>query len=134
MTTQRKRNSDAGFSLVEIIVLLLVAAIVLPALILPFREGLRDLEKPVISGTLAFLAQEKMEKKVVCREELDDVIGWGSVAFPSPFTDYSSAGVVDPDVTFGPVQTGLKKITVTVTHSSGQALSLVTVKSNWRME
>ncbi len=134
MTARREYNSLTGFTLIEIIVLLLVAAIILPALILPFREAVRDLGKPVIAGNLALLAQEEMEKKVVCWTDLADVIAWDSAPLPAPFADYSSEGIVDPDVAFGPVQTGMKQVTVTVTHSSGQSLSLVTVKSNWRKE
>ena len=52
----------------------------------------------------------------------------------APFEDYSSLGVVANDAAFGPVQTELKRVTVTVTHSGGDSLSLVTVKSNWRKD
>ncbi len=48
-------RKSTGFTLVEIVVLLLVAAIILPALILPFSEGTRKLELPVIMNTLSFL-------------------------------------------------------------------------------
>ncbi len=129
-----RRKPTAGFTLVEIITVLVIAAIVFPALILPFREGVRDLEKPVIAGTLALLAQQEMETRVVAVESFPDVAGWSEAPLPEPFSEYSSQGVVDPNVSFGPVQAGLKKVTVTVTHNSGQSLSLVTVKSNWRMD
>lgn len=121
---------ESGWTLIEIVVILIVAAIVLPALIIPFTEGVRDLNIPVIADTLALLAQEEMEEKVVCFN-YQSVAGWSSIPLPAPFADYSSEGVVDPNVTFGPVQTGIKQVTVTVTHSSGQTLSLVTVKTNW---
>lgn len=125
--------SSPGWTLIEIVVMLIVAAIILPALIIPFTEGVRDLNKPVIAGTLALLAQEEMEEKVVCLN-YHSVSGWTSIPFPAPFADYSSECIVDPDVAFGPVQSGLKQVTVTVTHSDGQSLSLVTVKSNWKRE
>ena len=127
-------NLAAGFTLIEIIAVLVIAAIIFPALILPFREGVRDLDRPVIAGTLALLAQGEMETKVVAVESFPDVAGWGNTPLPEPFSEYSSEGIVDPEISFGPVQTGLKKVTVTVTHSGGQSISLVTVKSNWRMD
>ncbi len=134
MKSSGKKHTAAGFSLIEIIVVLLVAAIVLPALILPFRVAVRELDQPVIFGTLALLAQEEMEKRVISVESFEEVAGWAGEQFPAPFTDYSSQGVVESEVDFPPVQGGLKRVTVTVTHSGGQSLTLVTFKSDWRME
>jgi type II secretory pathway pseudopilin PulG len=126
------KTFSPGFTLIEIVAMLVVAAIVLPALILPFTESVRELNKPVIAGTLALLAQEEMEKKVVPVQSFSEVTGWGSTPFTAPFGEYSSTGSVNPDVSFGLLTAGLKEVTVTVTHSDGQSLSLVTVKSNWR--
>ncbi len=134
MKSSGKKHTAAGFSLIEIIVVLLVAAIVLPALILPFRVAVRELDQPVIFGTLALLTQEEMEKWVISVGSFNEVTGWSSAPLAAPFSDYSSEGIVDPTLAFDQVPAGLKKVTVTVTHSSGQSLSLVTVKSNWRME
>ncbi len=128
------RTFSTGFTLIEIVVMLIVAAIVLPALIIPFTESVRELDQPMIAGNLALLAQEAMETRVVCVESFSEVTGWPDTAFPSPFEAYSSQGTVDPDVSFATLTEGLKKITVTATHSGGQSLSLVTVKSNWRRD
>lgn len=114
--------------------MLVVAAIVLPAIILPFRVGVRDLQRPTIAGQLALLAQEEMEKRVIA-PSFTELTDWASSSLEEPFSEYSSEGVVDANVTFGPVQTGLKLVTVTVTHSgSGQAVSLTTVRSDWRKD
>ncbi len=125
-----KTNLSPGWTLIEIVIVLLVAAIVLPALIIPFTEGVRDLDRPVISGTLALLAQEEMEKKVISFN-YQSVSGWGATPFSVPFADYSSSCVVDPNASFGTLTAGLKEVTVTVTHTNGQSLSLVTVRSDW---
>ncbi|MFH1039072.1 MAG: hypothetical protein V1789_10450 [PVC group bacterium] len=127
-------NTNApGWTLIEIVVILIVAAIILPALIFPFIEGVRGLNMPVISGTLALLAQEEMEKKVVCLS-YELVNGWASTPFSAPFGDYSSTCNIDPNASFGTINEGLMEITVTVTHIDGQTLSLVTVKSDWELQ
>ncbi|MEA1928190.1 MAG: hypothetical protein U9N73_08270 [Candidatus Auribacterota bacterium] len=126
------KQNEHGWSLIEIVAVILVAAIILPALILPFVEGVRGLDIPVISGNLAFLAQEEMEKNVVCFN-YQSVVNWGGwtdSAFPAPFATYSSSCSI-ANTSFGPVVTDVALITVTVTHDDGQSLSLITVKTNW---
>ena len=126
------KHNELGYSLIEMVVVILVAAIILPALILPFVEGVRGLDIPIISGTLTFLAQEEMEKKVICFN-YDSVVaagGWTDSAFSAPFSTYSSSCSI-ADASFGPVVTDVIQITVTVTHDDGQSFSLVTVKTNW---
>ena len=128
MTALRKK-SEEGWSLIEIVAVILVAAIILPALIIPFAEGVRGLDIPVISGNLSFLAQEEMEKKIVCFS-YQSVSGWTDSTFPAPFATYSSTCDI-ASASFGPVVSDVVQITVTVTHDDGQSLSLVTVKTNW---
>ena len=123
------KHNKRGYSLVEVVVVLVVAAIILPALILPFVEGVRELDIPVVRGNLAFLAQEEMEKKVACFS-YQSVSAWSTTAFPVPFADYSSSCSV-ASASFGPVVTDVVQITVTVNHTDGQSLSLVTVKTDW---
>jgi len=125
----KKRMDERGWSLIEMVAVILVAAIILPALIIPFADGIRDLDIPVISGNLAFLAQEEMEKKVACFS-YQSVSAWTTTPFPAPFADYSSSCTVT-NTSFGPVVTDVVEITVTVNHSDGQSLSLVTVKTDW---
>ena len=129
------KHNERGWSLIEMVTVILVAAIILPALILPFTEGVRGLDIPIISGTLAFLAQEEMEKKVVCFNYHSVVAtgGWTDTAFSAPFASYSSSGSIVA-ASFADVGTDVHQITVTVTHDSGQAFSLVTVKTNWENE
>lgn len=124
-----RKDNEQGWSLVEIVVVILVAAIILPALILPFVEGVRGLDIPVISGNLTFLAQEEMEKRVVCFS-YQSVNEWSNSVFSAPFATYSSSCNI-ADASFGPVVSDVLQITVTVTHDSGQSLSLVTVKTDW---
>ena len=127
----RKREAtikDTGFTLIEVVVIILVAAIIMPVMILPFVEGVRDLDTPVTRGTLAFLAQEEMEKKVICFN-YQSVSAWSSTAVTG-FPGYYSEGLVDSTATFGEVTSGVKEITVTVSKGN-ESLSLVTVKTDW---
>ncbi|MDP8215075.1 MAG: hypothetical protein RAO92_04085 [Candidatus Euphemobacter frigidus] len=127
-------RNGAGFTLIEIAVMILVAAIILPTLILPFVEGVSELDQPMIMTTLTFLAQEEMETRVICRT-YDTVAGWASTAIDG-FPDYTSECAIDDTVTFGPVVAGVRKITLRVTYNDPELdpdpfLELVTVKTDW---
>ncbi len=128
------RGKSRGFSLIEIAVMIVVAAIILPALILPFVEGSRKLELPVILNTLSFLAQEEMEKKIICLN-YDTITDWTSTVIDG-FPGYSSVCTIDNTASFGEVTAGVKLITLTVTYSdpnmdTNPSLELVTVKTKW---
>ncbi len=111
-----------GFTLIEIIALLVVAAIVLPAIILPFVVGVKDFHLPVIRGTLAFLAQEEMETKVIS-QDYDEINTWSATAI-SGFPGYSSSCVVNE------VETGRKEVTLTVSQGE-ESITLVTIRTDW---
>lgn len=125
----KNKTNEKGWSLIELVAVILVAAIILPALIIPFVEGVHDLDIPVIRGNLVFLAQEEMEKKVVCFS-YQSVSAWSSTPFPAPFDDYSSSCSIT-NTSFGPVVSDVAEIIVTVNHVNGHSLSMVTVKTAW---
>jgi len=113
--------SRRGFTLIEIIIMLVVAAIVLPALILPFNVGVQDFTRPVNQGIAAFLAQEEMETKII-PSDYDDIAAWAETGITG-FPDYtSSCAVTEED--------GIKVITVTVS-GNGEAISLTTAKADY---
>jgi type II secretory pathway pseudopilin PulG len=53
---------DKGFTLIEIIILIVMAGILLPAIIVPFVTAVKGSAKPEMATTAMFLAQEKMEE------------------------------------------------------------------------
>lgn len=53
---------DKGFTLIEIIILIVMAGILLPAIIVPFVASVKGSGKPEIATTAMFLAHEKMEE------------------------------------------------------------------------
>lgn len=114
--------------------MIVVAAIILPTLILPFVEGVSELDQPMIMTTLTFLAQEEMETRVICLT-FDTVAGWASTAITG-FPDYTSTCTIDNNVNFGPVVDGVTEITLRVTYNDPELdpdpfLELVTVKTDW---
>ncbi len=54
--------NQKGFTLIEIIILIVLAGILLPAIIVPFASGIMGSGKPEIVNKAMFLAQQKMEE------------------------------------------------------------------------
>jgi len=54
--------SHRGFTLIEIIIVIVVAAILLPTIIVPFVAGVQKGRKPETVNTAMYLAQQKMEE------------------------------------------------------------------------
>jgi len=53
---------NKGFTLIEIIVLIVMAGILLPAIIVPFATGIRGSGKPEVVTTAMYLAHQRMEE------------------------------------------------------------------------
>ena len=56
------RINNKGFTLIEIIILIVMAGILLPVIIVPFVTAVKGSGKPEMATTAMFLAQEKMEE------------------------------------------------------------------------
>ena len=62
-TNSKLRTMDPkGFTLIEIIILIVLAGILLPAIIVPFASGVKGSGKPEIVNKAMFLAQQRMEE------------------------------------------------------------------------
>ncbi|MGA2515293.1 MAG: type II secretion system protein [Thermodesulfobacteriota bacterium] len=51
-----------GFTLIEIIVLIVMAGILISAIVVPFTTGIRTSNKPEMVATAMYLAHQKMEE------------------------------------------------------------------------
>ena len=54
--------NNKGFTLIEIIILIVIAGILLPTIIVPFATAVKGTEKPEMVNTAMFLAHQKMEE------------------------------------------------------------------------
>ncbi len=107
-----------GFTLIETVILIVVAGILLPVLVVPFVTSVKRSEKPERVNTAMFLAQQKMEeftKYNYTNAELN----------PTALTPYTSADVsnyqwqwsinwVDSSFRSSPTDEGYKQILVRV--------------------
>lgn len=57
-----KMKNSKGFTFIEIIILIVLAGILLPAIILPFITGIRANTKPEMATRAIYLAHQKMEE------------------------------------------------------------------------
>jgi type II secretory pathway pseudopilin PulG len=57
-----KTLNNKGFTLIEIIVLIVMAGILLPAIVYPFLVGVKKSGKPEMATTAMYLAHQKMEE------------------------------------------------------------------------
>jgi type II secretory pathway pseudopilin PulG len=53
---------NKGFTLIEIIILIVMAGILLPAIVVPFAAGVKNSKKPEIVTTAVYLAHQRMEE------------------------------------------------------------------------
>jgi type II secretory pathway pseudopilin PulG len=113
-----------GFTLIEIIVLIVMAGIIIPTIVIPFATGIRGSNKPEMVATAMYLAHQKMEELMkfdYCQASLNT----GTTAMapaPAPFSNYQWGWTISYVTnTFATSMTdvGYKQIVVTVTDPQG---------------
>ncbi|MBM4324103.1 MAG: type II secretion system protein [Deltaproteobacteria bacterium] len=53
---------NRGFTLIEIIILIVMAGILLPVIIVPFATGIKGSQRPEMATTAMYLAHQRMEE------------------------------------------------------------------------
>src|SRR4030043_1218021 len=61
-TNSELKTKSRGFTLIEIIVMIVIAGILLPVIIAPFLASVKDSGKPEVVNTAMYLAHYKMEE------------------------------------------------------------------------
>ncbi len=120
-------KSERGFTLLELILVMVVMGIISSTLVLPFVAGLKQATRPEIYATATYLAQEEIEKKrgigYTNAAISDDPI---NVTIPSGGRTYTGSVVtkyVDHNIDTGTFDDAasppseFKKVTVTVSNS-----------------
>ncbi len=84
--SELKTSNNKGFTLIEIIVLIVMAGILLPAIVVPFATGVKSSGKPEMVTTAMFLAHQKMEEFMK--------FNYGNAALnPTALTPYANADI-----------------------------------------
>jgi len=124
-----------GFTLIEIIVLVVLAGIIIPVIVVPFATGIRGSGKPEMVTTAMYLAHQKIEELMKFDYSWAPELNPGTYTLPAPpVTDYTwqwvisyvnnSFGASGPDV-------GYKMIQVTVTDPQSSTYNVYAVVTNF---
>lgn len=62
MTKTFKKQKNKGFTLIEVIILIVMAGILLPVIIVPFVTGVKSSGKPEMATKAMYLAHQRMEE------------------------------------------------------------------------
>ena len=132
---------NRGFTLIEIIVLIVMAGILLPAIIVPFATGIKGSGKPEMVTTAMYLAHQRMEEMMKFdygkTPELEPaaLTAWQNTPISGyqwqwerlyvPSNDLMAAGSVNPP------DTGYKRIRVRVTDPEGTNYDVYAVVTNF---
>jgi len=123
--------SKKGFTLIEIIILIVMAAILLPAIILPFATGIKGSGKPEIVTTAMYLAHQKMEELMKFNYHEAPELNPGTYNAPAPpISGYSwqwTISYVDNTFAASGSDVGYKRILVTVADPDGDAYTVYSV-------
>ena len=85
--SEPKTLNSRGFTLIEIIVLIVMAGILLPAIVVPFATGVKESRKPEMATTAIYLAHQKMEELMK--------FNYGNAALnPTALTAYANTDIV----------------------------------------
>jgi Tfp pilus assembly protein PilV len=124
------RNA-AGFTLMEVIVIIVMVSVFMAAIALPLINSVRESDVPEIASIAYFLALEKLEELAAQTSGSITAESKGAV---SGYVDYERQVVVDDvscnDLSTSQAGSGCRKVTVTVYHSKiPNGVSLVSLRT-----
>jgi type II secretory pathway pseudopilin PulG len=124
-----------GFTLIEIIILIVMAGILIPAIIIPFATGIRGSNKPEMVTTAMYLAHQKMEELMKFNYNRAPDLTPGTYTLPAPpVTGYTWQWVISyVNDSFGASgsDVGYKMIRVTVTDPQSSTYNVYAVVTNF---
>ena len=129
------RNA-AGFTLIEVVLIIVMVSIFMASIMLPFISSLRESDLPEVVSIAYFLAQEELETLTVIEYDSLDSQDTGGTARPvSGYADYTrEVEVANVDEDFNPSASdvGYKQITVKVFHSKfPDGISVETLRTDF---
>ena len=124
-----------GFTLIEIIVLIVMAGIIIPAIAVHFATGIRGSGKPEMVTTAMYLAHQKMEELMKFNYDRAPDLTPGTYTMPAPpIANYSWQWVISYVTnTFAASgsDVGYKMIVVTVTDPQSSTYTVYSVVTNF---
>jgi len=130
-----KGMNDKGFTLIEIIVLIVMAGVLLPAIIVPFVTGVRGSGKPEVVATAMYLAHQKMEELTKFDYSRAPELNPGTYTLPAPpisgYTWQWVISYVDNNFNASGSDVGYKMIRVSVTDPQSSTYNVYSVVTNF---
>lgn len=123
-----------GFTLIEIIVLIVMAGILIPTIVVPFATGIRGSGKPEVVTTAMYLAHQKMEELMKFNYDRAPDLTPGTYTLPAPpIANYSWQWVISyVDNNFAASgDVGYKMIQVSVIDPQGSTYNVYSVVTNF---
>jgi len=134
-TRSRYFMNKKGFTLIEIIVLIVMAGIIIPAIMVPFATGIRGSGKPEMVTTAMYLAHQKMEELMKFGYSRAPDLTPGTYTLPAPpiagYTWQWVISYVDNNLAPSGSDVGYKKIQVTVTDPQSSTYNVYAVVTNF---
>ncbi len=128
-----KSVNKKGFTLIEIIVLIVLAGIIISVIIVPFATGIRGSGKPEMVTKAMYFAHQRMEELMKYNYSNGALTPAGIVAFATGDANYPGENeIVYVDSNFttsGDV--GYKRIRVRVTDPEGSTYEIYSVVTNF---
>ena len=134
-TRSRYFMGKNGFTLIEIILLVVLAGIIIPVIVVPFATGIRGSGKPEVVTTAMYLAHQKMEELMKFNYDRAPDLTPGTYTMPAPpIANYSWQWVISYVTnTFAASgsDVGYKMIVVTVTDPQSSTYTVYSVVTNF---
>jgi len=121
-----KERNEKGFTLIEVVLIIVMVSIFMASIMLPFISSLRQSELPEVASIAYFLALERLEELAplttgsISEESRTAVSGYGDYEREVNVCDVNciSLQTTDCNPASNPEQgSGCRKVTVTVYHS-----------------
>jgi len=124
-----------GFTLIEVIVLIVMAGILLPVIVVPFATGIKGSGKPEVVTTAMYLAHQKMEELMKFDYSRAPDLTPGTYTLPAPpisgYTWQWVISYVDNNFNASGSDVGYKMIRVTVTDPQSSTYNVYSVVTNF---
>jgi type II secretory pathway pseudopilin PulG len=124
-----------GFTLIEILVLVVLAGIIIPVIVVPFATGIRGSGKPEVVTTAMYLAHQKMEELMKFDYGRAPELNPGTYTLPAPpvpgYTWQWVISYVDNNFNASGSDVGYKMIRVTVTDPQTSTYNVYAVVTNF---